>query len=261
MLGDGGQGSRPDKAGYRTGFPPLTSRGAPAEAHMSYSFLSRDYIPILKAASLLAFGDRDYETHYSPVEVWVDYVSPENAAEINRQRREDAEQAKRADAELAKRIGTEQAKRFRQYAPELFEELNEQGQSKTKELRYPEIERELLRLQKLAAAGEIKIYALRRRVPIQDEMRHPRLEQQYREIPAEFFQANEWTFSPTIPFEITKPFDRVTKTGGSYAGEWFYPAVALSDVQRLQAEGRIISRPCPKRIRAWLDAPRPSICS
>ncbi len=196
---------------------------------MSYNYLPEGFIRVLEAASLLAFGDQDYETHYSLAEVWVDRGLPrptptqikrglpsQNVAEINRRRREVIEQAKRSGS----------------YHPELHpEELDNMGREKSWELHYPEMKRELNRLQQLAAAGKISIIALQRNTTTRS------VSQQYKSIPAEFFQFNEWTFWGAGDFAVAKPFDPATKNGGTDLAEWLYPAVRRSDVQRLQGEG------------------------
>ena len=189
---------------------------------MSYSSLHEDYIPLLEAASQLACGDRDYASHYREVEVWVETgLSPENAVEIKMRRREE--------------FGGNEIPEWAY--PEFFHELDELGWGKSWELVYPEIQQELNKLFQLAADGEITIIALPRAVSTRDHAGHPPIGKRYLPIPAEFFQYNEWTVRPLEHFAIERPFNWATRTGGTANPEWFYPAVALRDVHRLQAKG------------------------
>jgi hypothetical protein len=189
---------------------------------VSYSSLPDDYIPVIEAASQLAFGDNDYEKHYRRVEVWKESGIPlENVAEIKRRRQEE--------------FGGNEIPEWAY--PEFFQELDDLGRTKSYRLECPEIEQELNRLHRCAAEGTITIIARPRAVPTWSKLCTPPLELEYQEVPARVFKHNKWVFLPYDPFTITKPFDRAAKEGGSYAGRWYYPAVARSDVDRLQAEG------------------------
>jgi hypothetical protein len=186
---------------------------------VSYTFLIEDYIPILEAASLLAFGDRDYEKHYKRVEVWTESgLPPEFVAEVYRRRREEIEQGKSPGPVYVNLEG----------------ELDERGRYKKWARIYPEIQHEIKRLHQLAAAGEITIIALPPAVTTWDHVGDTPIGVRYLPIPAEFFHFNEWEVVPVEPFPIEVPFDLATKIGGTSNPEWFYPAVKFSDIRRLQ---------------------------
>ena len=53
----------------------------------------------------------------------------------------------------------------------------------------------------------------------------------YEAISSDYFRFNDWSFGALDPFAVT------VKGSDPYSGEWFYPAIALSNVQRIQARG------------------------
>ena len=111
------------------------------------------------------------------------------------------------------------------------DKIDELGRLKSSDLVCPEIDRELARLHEAAAEGDVVIIALRRAVEHSDRSEDPLIKTQYEPIPAEFFKYNEWTFYWPGNFAIAKPYDRETKTGGAFAAEWFYPAVARGSIE------------------------------
>jgi hypothetical protein len=167
---------------------------------MSYSFLAEGYIPIMEAASLLAFGDRDFVSHVKCVDVWLETgLTPSMIVEADRHRVDDL------------------------------------GRIKSSDWGCPELDRELDVLQQCASAGNLTIIALRRAVEHWDRAEYPPINIRYEPIPAEFFQYNDWFFYwDANGVAISKPFDRTTKTGSPFAAEWFNPAVALRDVEVLR---------------------------
>jgi hypothetical protein len=91
---------------------------------VSYSSLPDDYIPVIEAASQLAFGDSDYEKHYRRVAGWEETGIPLNdVAGIKRHQQE--------EIELAKKSG--------KFYPEEYAELDDLGRTKSYRWECPEI--------------------------------------------------------------------------------------------------------------------------
>jgi hypothetical protein len=132
-------------------------------------FIPEGYIPILEAASLLAFGDAEFKDH------------------------------------LREREGP-----------------------------CPEIDRECDRLIDQHKTGEITIIGRRRTVPEwHNKARNPRINNgeihnKYEKIPLDYFLYNDWVVSPYDPFNV------FSKGSNLYNAEWFYPAVAESEIEKLR---------------------------
>jgi hypothetical protein len=150
------------------------------------AFIPEGYIPIMKAASSLAFDDAEF----------LNYVLEER------------------------------------FVAELGAELL--GEKKS----CPEIAHELDRLVHEHTCGNIVIIGRRRAVSEwRNQSRNPELKRgeicnRYDPIPRDYFRFNDWSFGWLDPFGVT------ALGSDPFSAEWFYPAVARSDVERLQAEGR-----------------------
>jgi hypothetical protein len=67
-----------------------------------------------------------------------------------------------------------------------------------------------------------------------NQVRHPdpkkgEIRNRYDAIPSDYFQLNDWSFGSLDPFGI------IALGSDPFGAEWFYPAIALSDIRRIQA--------------------------